>query len=243
MSNQFKFNFAQGLYETSSTQKEELGTLRFTGDGRKFRYALNGDTALAVGAMTISPAAVANHINCSVVAAAVGDTSVSLTAGGTAVTLDQYKDGYLQINDGTGEGYSYGIDSNTACGTTGTTILKLKRPVAVALVASATSEASLIKNPYSGIVVATTTQAAIPAGIPPVVVTAAYYYWSQTAGLAICQVDGTPAVGTRLILSDAVGGNLEAENTTLDIDEPVVGWLYYTIGVDLEYKPVILSID
>ena len=41
--------FAQGLYEVSSIQKEELGMLRIEPDGRKFRYAKAGAVALSPG--------------------------------------------------------------------------------------------------------------------------------------------------------------------------------------------------
>ena len=38
--------FRHSILETSTTQKEALGTLRILDDGRKFRYAKNGASAL-----------------------------------------------------------------------------------------------------------------------------------------------------------------------------------------------------
>ena len=238
----FKLNYAQGLYEQLSDQKETLGCPRWTDDGRFFRYAAAGSSSLAAGKMGIAPTVVAHHINKSVAAAAIGDMSVDLTVGATLVSLDQYKDGWLMVNDGTGQGHSYPISGNSACTSEGTTTVQLKDPIRVALVASATSEASLFYNPYDA-VTESTTQTSLPVGVPLVAVTAAYFYWAQTGGIANCLIEGTPAVGTRMILSDSVGGALEAENTTLDIDEPTVGYLYSTAGVDTEYKPVDLNLN
>jgi len=241
MASPYKLNYAQGLYEQLAEQKETLGCPRWTDDGRFFRYAVAG-ADLSAGKMGIAPSAVAHHINKSVAAAAIGDMTVDLTVGATEVTLDQYKDGWLMINDGTGQGHSYPISGNSACVSSGTTTVQLKDPIRVALVASATSEASLFYSQYDG-VTESSTQENLPVGVPLVAVTAAYFYWAQTGGIANCLIEGTPAKGTRLILSDAVAGALEAENTTLDIDEPTVGYLYATAGVDTEYKPVDLNIN
>lgn len=232
----------QGIFDISSTQKEILGQLRHTPDGRKFRYSKAGASALAAGKVGVAPAAVANHINKNVaVAVAIGDKEVQVTVGATAVTADQYKDGFLQVNDGTGEGHQYPIESNTACDASGTTVVKLQDHVKVALVTGGTSEVSLIYNPWTG-VTESTTEENVPVGIAPVAVTAAYYYWAQTGGPAIALIAGTPAVGTMLTLS-ATAGALAAINGTLDIDQPYFAQMLATAGVATEYKPVKLMID
>ncbi|MEA3508475.1 MAG: hypothetical protein U9R40_06130, partial [Synergistota bacterium] len=189
--------WAQGLFEISSSQKEILGSLRIEPDGRKFRYSLAGE-GLSVGKMSFMGEATANHINKSVAAAvAIGETEVQVTVGATAVTADQYKDGYLHVNDGTGQGHAYGIDTNTACDSSGTTIVTLKDPIVVALVGSATSEVSLIKNPWSGVTQSTTEESG-SAGIPLKAITDAYYFWCQTGGPAICLASDTSAMGVML---------------------------------------------
>jgi hypothetical protein len=237
-------SFNQGIFDISSTQKEALGTLRITPDGRKFRYAKAGATALSAGYMGVAVAGTALHINRSVAAAAaIGDKSVIVTVGASAVTADQYKDGFLQINDGTGQGHNYPIDGNTAISAAGGDVtVSLKDPIKVALVASATSEVSLIPNPWYAVTEGTT-QEKLPVGVAPVAVTAAYYYWAQTGGVAICAVDGTPAVGSYLILSDANAGFLEVRVTALDVDEPALAITFATAGVDGEFKPCYLLID
>ena len=58
--------------------------------------------------------------------AAAGATSVTVTLGATAATEDQYKDGFLYINDGaTGEGHVYKIKSNAVGASGGTCVLTL----------------------------------------------------------------------------------------------------------------------
>jgi len=236
-----KSQFSQGLFAASSTQKERLGTKMVLDDGRVFRYVQADTTGLGAGKVCVAPAAVANHINKAVgVAYPVGSTTISLTVGNTAVTEDQYAEGFLQANDATGEGYQYKVESNTACAGNGTTVIKLKDPIKVALVAS-TSEVSLIPSMYKG-VGHTTTEENCAVGIACPAIAANYFGWVQSGGQGIALIDGSPAVGTILIVSDTSGA-LEACNATLDIDQPFVARMAFTAGVDTEYKPVHLLMD
>lgn len=229
--------FAQGLWEQSATQKEVLGMLRIEPDGRKFRYAKAGE-ALAVGKMSYMAAAAANHVNCSVAAAAIGDREVTVTVGATAVTENQYKDGYLHVNDGTGEGHAYAIESNTACDASSTTTVKLKDPIVVALVASATTEVSLIPNLWSSITQSTTEESG-SAGIPLKAITSAYYFWIQTGGQAICLGSDSSGLGT-LLSHDATEGAVAVQ---ADYTKGLVGFVVSTAQVSGEYKPIMLTID
>lgn len=237
--------FAQGIMEISSTKKEEIGTLRITQDGRKFRYARAGASDLNAGYMGIAAEPNAQVINCSVVAASIGDKTVTLTGltYAAAIAENALAGGKLQINDGTGEGHQYLIESNTAFGASDTTlIVTLSDPIKVALVASATTEASLIPSPWYG-VTESDEQESLPVGVAPCAVTANYYYWPQTGGEAIALVNGTPAVGTMLTLGATPAGALQAINTSLDIDQPVCAIAYGTVGVSGEFKPVKLMLD
>lgn len=232
--------FSQTLHEVSTTQKEIMGMLRIEPDGRKFRYAQAGSgAALSAGKIGILVGATAHHVNVSVAAAvAIGATEVSVTVGATAVTVDQYKDGYLQVNDGTGQGYSYLIAGNTACALSTTTVVTLREPVRVALVASATSEVSLIPNPWKGVTESATSESG-PAGIPLVAVAASGYYWCQTGGVAICLAEGTDALGTTLELGAGAGAvKVQAGYTCC-----YVGTLISTAFIAGEYKPILLAID
>ena len=171
---------------------------------------------------------------------AIGATQISVPVGASAVTADQYAEGFLQVNDATGEGYQYKIVSNTACDASGTTIVQLEEPLAVALVAS-TSEVSLIPNMYKG-VGHTTTEENVPAGSACCAIAANYYGWVQTGGQGVALISGSPAVGSMLTLG-AASGSLIPVNATFDIDQPICAQMLATAGVDGEYKPVLLLID
>lgn len=233
--NQKTVGFSQGIHETSSTQKEKLGTLRVLSDGRKFRYAKAGGTALAAGIPTQSAAAEANHINKQCAAAAVGTVAVFVTVGGTAVTEDQYKDGWLMVNDGTGQYDCYPVLGNSACAGSGTTTVVLAEPIRTALVGSGTSEVSLIPNAFYAVVVGAANGHF--AGVPIVAVPANYYYWSQTGGMCCALNTNAVAVGSEL----ALGAGLFVLATAYTTE--VVATAVATAGVTDEGKPVWLKKD
>lgn len=231
--------FAQSLFAQSSTQQEMMGTPRICSrTGRKYRYAYAGE-ALAVGKMSYMAEATSNHVNKSVAsAAAIGDYEVTVTVGATAVTANSYRNGFLHVNDGTGQGHQYLISSNTYCAASGNTVVTLAEPIRVALVASATSEVSLIANPWSSVTQSTTEESG-SAGIPPIAVTSGYYFWCQTGGPAICLASDSSALGV-MLSHDATEGAVAA---AADYVKGYVGFSWYTAHVSTEYKPVWLTID
>lgn len=231
--------FAQGLYSTSKDKMEKLGTLRIEPDGRKFRYAYNGAVALTTGVTTSMIGVTANHINRPVAAAvAIGATEVQVTVGATAVVVDSYADGYLQVNDGTGQGQSIQIDSNTACVSSGTTIVTLRDSIRIALVTASTSEVSLIPSPWYGTVIQAT-EATGPAGVTISAVPINHYYWSQTGGVGCVLAKGTDAVGS-IQEHGSTDGSADISN---GYDKCFIGTVIATANVAAEYKPIWLSID
>lgn len=229
---------AQGLYEESATAKGVLGQCIRMHDGRCFRYAKAGAGALTAGQLiqagTINGA---NYLNDSVLAAAVGAREVTVV---TAAAVTTAAEGFLQINDGTGQGLNYKIKTSKANATTATsTDLELYDALAVALVASGTSQATIILNQYEACAPATAITDII-LGVANIAVTAEYYFWLQTWGIACVLSEGTPAAGTRveLAVTTSVGGVTTAtsSDTALDVG---IQWL---VGVDTEFKPVDLRI-
>lgn len=231
--------FSQGIYEISSTAKEKVGTKRILADGRVFRYAKAGSSSLAAGKMSVAAAVAADVTNKTAVAAAVGTKVLTLTIASATYAEDYFRGGALHINDADGEGYAYPIANSSAVAAGTSIVITLEEGIKVALTTS--SEFTLVQSPWMA-TVESTTEENLPVGIPPVAVTAAYYYWSHTAGPAICLVAGTPAVGSMMTLS-ATAGAVAAINATLDIDQPIIGIHWGTVGVAGEYKPIMLSID
>lgn len=230
--------FNQGIYQTSSARKEVLGTLRMLQDGRMFRYARAGASALAPGKLSIAAALAAVDVNIAATyAAAIGTKMITQTlVAGTTILADELKGGALQVNDATGEGYSYVIESNTPVLVGGTSItLSLEEGIKVALVA-ATSEITLVHNPWNDTHESTTI--GTPAGVPLVVVPISDYYWAQVGGLGIGWIDGTPATGSGLIQSNGVAGAFEIAAGS---GVPEIATIH-TTGVADEYKPIHLMI-
>jgi hypothetical protein len=236
-----KAGFNQGIYQISETRKEELGTIRMLSDGRKFRYARAGTSALAAGKLGVAADIAAAHANELILAAvAIGTKVLALTVStGTVIAENELKGGAFQVNDGTGEGYSYIIDANTALAIGGTTIsITIEEGIKVAL--DTTSEFTLVHSPWNDVVEGTTLGMAI--GVPVVAVTAAYYYWAQTGGLAIGLMGGTVALGNALIQNNSgVAGAMISMATGSVI--PIIGVVHGFAGVDTEYQPIFLMID
>lgn len=198
---------AQGLREISVVQKEALGTLTEARDGSLYVYGQAGASNLSAGSLSVAEAKVSGHTNQTVyAAAAVGSKKVQLNTTSTAVTADQYADGYLVVNDATGEGIAYQIAGNGAASGGSPVTIQLYDPITVALVAS-TSEASLIKHPAKTVIESTTLSKAV--GVPNVAVTAAYFAWFQKTGICSVLADGTPTKGYNLVQSNGTAGAVE----------------------------------
>jgi hypothetical protein len=187
------------VYAQSATQEFALGARLELWDGRKFRYAKAGASALSKGKMTQSVAPTANHTNVALTgsSAAIGDTTIAIASAlSTALVLNEYAEGWLIINDATGEGQVYQIKGNDA-GTTGN--IYLYEGIKTALVA--TSEFTLVRNRFASVIVFPTTATSTPAGVPLIDVTATYYFWSQVAGPAPLLVD----TGDTVVIGNPVG--------------------------------------
>lgn len=231
--------YAQDFRDISSTKQMPLGTKGETRDGRLYRYALAGAVNLAAGKITIAEASAANHTNrLLTTAAALGATKVSVPLGATAAAADLYADGQLVVNDNTGEGTSYLIASHAAASSSGTLVANLIDPIKVAL--DTTTEVSLIRNRFAGIVVSANSVAAQAVGVPNVPITAAFYGWVQTGGECSVLSDGIIGKGSGAIISDAVNGAVEVE---------VAGTVTQRVGyapeatVDTEYRAIVLTLE
>ena len=236
LSNGFVSDF--DVRQTSTTKAQELGTLAMASGGRKYRYAKAGATALDAGKLTVAADVVANHVDiAAAVAAAIGDTSVSVTLGATAATANQYADGYLVVNDAAGEGTAYRIKGHGAHAGSGTLVVNLFDPIAVALTTS--SVVSLQKNTFDAVVISATDQADLPAGVPNVPVAIGAYFWCQTGGDCAVLSDEPVTAGLAITTGTGVTGAVEAVDAA---GEPQIGIAKQAL-VDTEYRTAHLSID
>lgn len=229
----------QDVHSESQYARAKLGEKIVTADGRVYRYAKAGGTALAAGKLTVAAEVVPNHVNMAVAAAAtVGATQVTVTLGATAATANQYAEGFLIINDADGEGIAYKVASHPAASSGASLVVTLEDPIKVALTTS--SEASLFKNKYDGLVISATDQADAPVGVSNIAVTANYYFWVQTGGIAAVLADETIAVGSAVVCGSSTAGAVETADTDDVIQQVGVA---IQAGVDTEYRAVELTLD
>ena len=239
MTEPIKINaWAQGLYETSTTKKECLGAKRITEDGREFRYCKAGGTLIPGGA-TYGPALTANHVaqvQTSGAANAVGATNVTVYVGGTAVTANQYDDGYLLVyrtTSGTA-GMMYPILSHTTSSAGSETItVTLKEPLEVATYT--TCYLSLIPNPWSSCIAAAAIATSYT-GQAFVACASGSYCWVQTGGLGNTK-GGDTATANYPIGPSNTESCLQVASAQAG---PVVGYAYGTALVSGYHTPVML---
>lgn len=235
---------AQGFFEKSSVQLHKLNEKVVLSDGDIFRYVKVGGSTVSQAKLQQAPAAVANHVNQtgSAVVGALGAFQVTINVAGTAVTQDQYKDGYFITNDATGEGYTYRISGNEAIGSNGSGKVFLKDPLQVALVAS-TSEYTLVANPSNGVVeVASAVRK--PIGIAVVGGTTGQFIWVKSRGIMGTLIGVAATVGANLISDGSTAGAVTDNTDVTTVQtEVVVGHADFLVGVATEENPISVTID
>ena len=236
----FEMVTEQDIWSESEQPRFQLGMLAQTPDGRKYRYCKNGAAALLKGKLLVSVLSEDNHSDIAVNTAEIGDTSVTVTLGATAVLANQYSEGLLVVNDDTGEGIAYGIKSHPASDGSEDIIVELTEPIAIAFVAGTT--VSLVENRYRDLVIATGgTQTDAPAGVPNIDVTAAYYFWAQVRGTCAVLMSATnnPTKGEPCTIGEATDGSVSGRDA---VAEPLVG-ISLDTSVSAEYNPVDLKLE
>ena len=194
-----------------------LGEEGYMFPGRWFKYGLAGEAATAALLQTSISGIDDHDLDLSVAAAAIGARTVTVTLGATAVLLDEYADGFLIVNDGTGEGIQHLIKSHPAAALSQTVVITLydNDPIIVALVASGTTEVGLTHSPGFDFVVYPATVVGEPLGAACRAFANNDYGWLQFRGPGIFRADAsTPGIGVPLIPSNATAGNLELGDTS-----------------------------
>ena len=181
------------------TQVPDLGVRSVTGDGREFRFASAGTSALIIGQLVCDAAQSANLIDVTAVALAAGALKTTLTIStGTAIAANQLAGGYY-MTYGTvanGGGQISKISSNSAVTASGTSIILNLEDAMAAITTSATVD--ILPPAFSAVVQAPTTITGRPAGVAVNNLAAGYYGWLQVKGISMALIAGTPAINTEL---------------------------------------------
>ena len=152
---------AAGTVVNSDASDATMVGSRFTtGDGREFVLVQVGAAAIANGVVVQGPAAQSNAVGLSPattsttgylaslgpIAAAIGGKQIQIASGSTAVLVNRFAGGYLNVVEGTGLGQTMKIQSNSAASTTSAFSVTLEDPFTVAT--STDSRYTLTINPY-----------------------------------------------------------------------------------------------
>lgn len=226
----------QDLFTSSTTTGGMVpGNIAYTGDGREYRFALAGATALVPGKLQQSAAEdTTNWENLAVAAAAIGATTVVTTTTITAAA-NLFAGGFLMISVTPGQGYQYRIKGNNAAAAAVCTLF-LEDPILVALTTS--SRIDILPNPYNNVIVNPTTATGAIVGSAVYPVTAAQYGWIQTHGTANILAQGTVVVGTEVAASSTTAGAVVATSGVL----ASVGYAITGIATT-EYGSIFLNIS
>lgn len=242
-------NMREGAqYEVHATQRDgngryPWGTVGITPDGRKFRYARSGGT-IGAGRLCQAEVPEANWDELDVNTFAVGDRTLTIVLGATAMDLNEAAWGFINIEDDTGEGYAYSIAGNPAIGSGGTGTFVLNTGVKLAAVAATTL--SVEKNPYRDFIIHPSLPTAQVVGVTQMAVVAGDCCWLQTAGPCSVLTEGTLLIGRSCQPSGSADGAvapyLLTEATPNTQIWPEVGWVM-EVAVTTEHSIIQLRID
>ena len=206
----------------------QLSTLMILPDGREFHHgSAPSGTALSAGYLQQMPAVPSDTMIVKSLVPngtiAIGATSVAGTTGGTsAISTDQFRDGYLIVPASTaqaGAGRMYKIRKNNSAASGSATVtvdLDYADPIDAAL-PGGTTTFGLRENEYANVIVTTadTVFTGPFAGIPQVAVSAGFFCWLQTKGPALAFVGGTVLIaGSPIVASTGVAGAVADFPTT-----------------------------
>ncbi len=211
------------------------GTRFDLSDGREVVLVQNAGTALASGVVVQGPAAQANAVGLAPatssttgysaaypIAATVGGTQIQIATGATAVLVNRFQGGYLNVVEGTGLGQTLKISANTAASTTSAMVVTLEDAFSVAT--STDSRFTLTINPYGsfhgtdyttdGVIISpATTLTGQVVGvsfypIPASTASVASYGFIQTKGPAAVLGTSTVALGLDVCVPTGTAGGM-----------------------------------
>jgi hypothetical protein len=218
-----------------------VGDQLILNDSREYRYSQAGAVAVVVGKLYQAPIPVAAHVLQTAAAAAAGATSVALTLGATAVTANQYHNGWLVVDlaSNTGFGYTYGIKTHAAVAASGVFTVPLKSTVQVAIATTANS-ISLVPNNYAGVILAVaTTPTAVIAGVSVKPIPIGDFGWTQTRGPCMCLTTGTIVIGQKVFASTTTGAVIAEAAFSV---QPTIGYVE-RVATTTNYSTIDIRID
>lgn len=212
LTNQEVRNVYTGLL---SGERYPVGTLGTTQDGRWYRFARAGASTLTPGDVIVGPVPVTNNVGNTAAATAAGATETTFTIGATAITQNQYKDGWLSVSVAPGAGYLYGLRDHAAVASAGSATWDFSPGESVQVAFTTSTRLDLIASPYRGVIQCpATTIGSNPVGVAVSAPTTGQYCWIQVEGAANVLTAGTLIVGNRAVAPTGTAGACGPETAT-----------------------------
>jgi hypothetical protein len=250
----------QDINTLSTTKQVEYGALGLTSDNRRFRYVQFGGTStIQPGFLLVAAAVKSNAAGLAIVAAGTGaqtvaslkagSTYLTITNSSTAVTQDEFAEGYLQVNQssGTSEGpILYKIRGNDAAAASANfnVYLNQEEPLrnAETLVAG-TDTVTLTQSPWQG-PTASSTQA-LPVGVTviqvPNTASVTNYGWVQVGGPVLVAAGNSGTKGYPAAQDLSTAGNVAVIGSGAAETVPAIG--VFKESASSSIAPVLLSIS
>src|SRR5262245_56624970 len=177
-------------------------------DGSVFVFGKAGGANIAASRLCQSTVPVTFHLGLTPSVAVVGAQQVTVTLGATAVAADDYKDGKLVVEAGTGAGYEYKIATHPAALASAALTVTLHPDEKLRTALDATSKISLMRNPLRDVVIApaSANPTAPFVGVSRAAIVAANHGWFQVKGDGPCLQQGALTVGLPASNSATVAG-------------------------------------
>ena len=226
---------SQSIYKSSSVPLTELGNRKVVGD-RVFRYAKAGG-AIAVGEVHQQQNVEAKHIAVTLGGAAVvGGKTLTIFAS-TAIAANQFVEGTIHCESGTGQGHMYRIQAHGAISSGATGTISLYDSIISTM--PVTDLVTLLPNMYLNVIQQTGTAQA-PAGVSPIAATTSDYFWMQTWGPTVIKNSaGGPTIGTPALIG--LTGAVQAYAASTNRADVSIGYAMYTATAS-DYGMVFLTI-
>jgi len=192
--------FTSGL-----TQLFPLGSRLLYGNS-VYAYGRLAAAAVTAGKCVTHAGSIAHHFDLTPTAGvAAGETAISVETAGTDITLNQYANGYLYVNDAAGEGQMLRIKSNPAHDHSADPSIVITCYDDLATAITTSSRITLIPDPRSGQIVQAATTTGATLGVTVVDMAASAYGWFTVSGPATVLTSGTLVVGNHAVPLGAAG--------------------------------------
>ena len=192
-------------FTSGTSQLFPLGSRLLYGN-TVYAYGRLAAAAVTAGKCVTHAASIAHHFDLTPTAGvAAGETAISVETAGTDITLNQYANGYLYVNDAAGEGQMLRIKSNPAHDHSADPSIVITCYDDLATAITTSSRITLIPDPRSGLIVQAATTTGATLGVTVVDMAASAYGWFSVSGPATVLTSGTLVVGNHAVPLGASG--------------------------------------